>query len=292
MNKIIRNILIFAAVTLSAGFIGAYINSRVPTPDPMQAPGTALWLALPLLTVIILRTFGGDGWKDFGLWPNLKAGWIWYLAALLIPVLATLLVMGLGAMLGAYSFVGFSAQGLRPYLELMAATFFSVMVKNIFEEFAWRGYLTPRFAAAGVRPFFNYLWTGLIWAGWHVPYLLYFLKRSDLLSHTTFSVPVFILSAFITLPLIAVVFGEIRLLSNSVWPAWLMHNMANAISLPLLTYGFIQLNGTPGSLFSPGTEGILYACVMGLAGYGLYKYRTGRQAGEVKQKRMGVEPAV
>ena len=153
-------------------------------------------------------------------------------------------------------------------------------MKNIFEEFAWRGYLTPRLDSLGVHPFLNSLLTGLVWAGWHVPYYLYFLDRSVLESHTTLNLPVFIFLAFLLLPMQALVYGELRLLSRSVWPVWLLHVMANAISLPLLSAGCVILKpGIGGVLLSPGTEGVFHSILMGIIGLGLYFYRrnaTGR----------------
>ena len=68
-----------------------------------------------------------------------------------------------------------------------------------------------------------------------------------------------------------------RLVSKTVWTTWLLHNVANAISLPLLANGFVSLiGGSAGVLLSPGTEGVLYALLMGLVGFGLYRYRMGK----------------
>jgi membrane protease YdiL (CAAX protease family) len=273
MNKTIRNLIIFTAVTLTCGFLGIALDRLNPPQDPLQGLGALVWLVSPLATVLVLRAFGGDGWQDFGIKLNLRASWMWYVTAVLIIPLITLLTLTLGVIFGAISLTGFETEGFHAFLSLMGVTFVSVMVKNIFEEFAWRGYLTPRFEALRLNPFLNHILTGLIWAGWHVPYYLYFLNRDVLQSHTPLSLSAFILLTFILLPLQAIAFGELRLLSNSVWPVWLMHNIANAISLPLLSYGFVKVNGGLGVLLSPGMEGIVYTTLLALAGIGLYKYR-------------------
>jgi membrane protease YdiL (CAAX protease family) len=239
----------------------------------MQSPGAGLWLITPLLTMILLRTFGGDGWQDFGFGLNLKAGWKWYVAALLIIPLTTLMMIALGYVVGAISLSGFAAQGLGAFLSLVGAMFAASLVKNVFEEFAWRGYLTPRLEALRLRPLVNHVLTGFIWAGWHIPYWLFYLDRATLQKHTTFDLTTFIFLALIILPFQAITFGELRLLSKSVWPAWLMHNVANAVSLALLSGSFVQLNGGLGSLLSPGTEGLVHAMLFGLVGIGLYQYR-------------------
>jgi len=274
MNKIIRNLIIFTVVTLGAGFLGIALDRAVPSGDPQQGLGILLWLVAPLATGLLLRAFGGDGWQDFGIKPNLKSGWRWYLAALLIVPLVILLTLGLGALFGASSLSGFAVQGFGAFLSLVGIAFASSLVKNIFEELAWRGYLTPRFEALKLNPFVTYLLTGIIWAGWHIPYWLYFLDRAVLEANTPLNVTTFILVAFTLLPLHAVTYGELRRVSKSVWPGVLMHTLANAISFTLLSNGFVALNGGLGVILSPGTEGIAHAILFALVGIGLYHYRT------------------
>lgn len=273
-KRTIRNIIIFTVVTLSCGFAGIALDRLSPPQDPMQGLGALAWLVSPLAANLLLRWLGRDGWKDFGIRPNLRSGWIWYLVALLLTPLVTILLLALSAVFGAVSFSGFAEKGLGAYLPLVGTLFIGVMVKNIFEEFAWRGYLTPRFEALKLHPFANALLTGFIWAGWHVPYYLYFLNRLELQAHTSLSVPAFILLSFFVLPFQALAYGELRLVSKTVWTTWLLHNVANAISLPLLSYAFVTLaGGFTGVFLSPGSAGILYSLLMGLAGYGLYRYR-------------------
>lgn len=274
MNKSIRNLVIFSIVAVGSGFLGIAVDRLNPPQDPMQGLGVLIWLVLPLAANLLLRALGGDGWKDFGIKPNFKEGWIWYFVALLIVPLVIILTLGLGMVFGAISLSGFTEKGFSAFLPLIFGAFATAMVKNIFEEFAWRGYLTPRFEAIKLHPFANSILTGFIWAGWHIPYYLYFLDRAVLETHTSLSVPAFILLSFLVLPFQALAYGELRLLSKSVWPVWLLHNVANAISLPLLSYGFVTLKtGFSGVLLSPGTEGIVHSLLMGLIGYGMYQYR-------------------
>jgi membrane protease YdiL (CAAX protease family) len=125
-----------------------------------------------------------------------------------------------------------------------------------------------------VHPFLNALLTGLIWAAWHVPYFLYFLNRETFLERTSLSVPGFIWLSFLIFPLISLAFGELRLLSKSVWPGWLMHILANSISLVLISGSFITLSRDfAGVFFSPGTEGVFISILMALIGLELYQIR-------------------
>ncbi|NPV55077.1 MAG: CPBP family intramembrane metalloprotease [Anaerolineae bacterium] len=282
MNKSIRNITIFSLVAVGGGYVGILLDRLSPPQDPMQGLGALVWLVSPLLANLLLRWLGGDGWKDFGLGLKLKRGWLWYLAALLIAPVVTLLVVGVGAAFGALSLPGFSVGWLASFLPLLAAGFGSVAIKNIFEEFAWRGYLTPRLEAVGAHPFLNALITGLVWAAWHIPYYLHFLERTTLEAHTSLNLGVFILLSLALMPLQALAYGELRLASGSVWTVWLLHNIANAISLPLFAGGFVVVNrDLVGTLLSPGTEGVLYSILMALVGWSIYRRRISLKTGKV-----------
>jgi membrane protease YdiL (CAAX protease family) len=48
------------------------------------------------------------------------------------------------------SFEGLARQGSGALLSALAIGFAGSLLKNIGEEFAWRGYLTPRFKALGL----------------------------------------------------------------------------------------------------------------------------------------------
>jgi membrane protease YdiL (CAAX protease family) len=274
MNRSIRNIIIFGGVTLGCGFLGNAINSLYHPTDPMQSLGVLIWLISPLAANLLLRALGKEGWNDFGISPNLKSGWRWYLAALLIIPVISLVMIALGALFGSTAVPGLSPQGLSTFLSLLGVGIAGNLVKNLFEEFAWRGYLTPRLEALHASPFVSAIVTGAIWTSWHIPYYLYFLSQTARQSQTSLSVPVLILLAFIMLPMQAFAYGELRLLSKSVWPGWLMHTLANAFSFTLVTGGFVVLSKNFSSiLLSPGTEGVGYSILMALAGWALHQYR-------------------
>lgn len=288
-----RNLLLFAIIAVGGGFVGIAIDQLSPPQDRLQGLGALLWLIAPLVANLFLRTFGGDGWQDFGLRPNLVAGRIWYLAALLIVPGVILLTLGVSTLFGTVSLSGFTEQGFGAFLSLTGIAFGMAMVKNIFEEFAWRGYLTPRFEALQMHPFVSSLLTGFIWAGWHIPYYLYYLDQAARQQHTSLSAPELIMIALFVLPFQALAYGELRLLSKSVWSAWLMHTTANAISLTLVSGGFVVVaSGFVGILLAPGTEGILHSLFMGMIGLGLYRYRASRKARQRTDKEIHDQPIV
>lgn len=266
----IRNLIIFTVITLSSGWLGAALDRATATPDPQQGLGILLWILAPMVTGLLLRALGGDGWQDAGIKPHLPAGWRWYLAALLLFPLVSLPLFGVGSLVGAFSLPGFATQGFGTFAALTVVAFTGSFGKNILEEFAWRGYLTPRFAAFNLHPFLNHLLTGIIWAGWHIPYWLYFV---DVQQFTALSTPAFMGLAMAALVITAITYGELRLLSQSVWPAVVLHSMANAITATLLLNGFLHLNGGLGVIFSPGNDGITHSILFACVGIGFYAYR-------------------
>ncbi|MBI3152319.1 MAG: CPBP family intramembrane metalloprotease [Chloroflexi bacterium] len=280
MNKIIRNIIIVALFTVGGGWLGIWLNTVTSnTQPPMQSLGVLVWLATPALSGMLLRAFGGDGWKDSGFGLNLASGWKWYLVAILVYPLAALLTFGLAALFGILSADGFAAQGFNAYLSVAGTMFVGSLMKNIFEEFAWRGYLTPRLDAAKVHPIVNHLIVGVLWFSWHLPYYYYFLDRAILENSITTSIPVFLVIGLLVMLPTAILFGELRLLSKSVWPVFILHNVINALSMPLLMNGFIEVKGPLAPIFTPTNEGIITSILFGVAGWMLYQYRMKKQAG-------------
>ncbi len=280
MNKTIRNIIIMTLFSAGGGWLGIWLNNLTGnTQLPMQSLGVLVWLVSPALAGILLRAFGGDGWQDAGFKLNLISGWKWYIVALLVYPLAALLAFGLGSVTGAVSATNeFATQEWSAFVAIVGVGIAGSLMKNIFEEFAWRGYLTPRLEAAKVPTFLNHLIVGAIWWSWHLPYYYYFLDRSVLAPYlTVIDLNTFLLLALIVLFPTAILFGELRLVSKSVWPAFVLHNVINGVSLPLVAYGFIKLNGLAGVFLSPTNESLLASLLMGTAGLLLYKYRMNTQ---------------
>jgi membrane protease YdiL (CAAX protease family) len=235
--------------------------------------GALVWLMSPALSGFLLRALGGDGWKDSGFGLNLPSGWMWYLVAILVYPLAALLTFGVATLFGFISAEGFAAQGFGAYLSVVGVMFVGSLMKNFFEEFAWRSYLTPRLDAAKIHPILNHLITGILWWSWHLPYYYYFLDRATLKSAVSTSIPVFLAIGFFVMFPTAILFGELRLISKSTWTVFLLHNVLNAVSMPLIINGFIRVNGAMGTVFTPTNEGILTSLLMGAAGLFLYQRR-------------------
>ncbi len=270
--RTIRNLIIFTIVVLASGWLGYALDRALNSP-PEERLGLLLWLVLPLLTALLLRTFGGDGWRDFGLRPNLRGNLRWYAVSLLIYPLVALVVLGIGALLGLVTAPDFSFSVL---LALVAGGLAGAFIKNIFEEFAWRGYLAPKVSSLGLNAYVGYALVGLIWGCWHIPYWLFMLDRAQLAASTTQSLATFVPFAIINLIAASIVYGELRQRTNSVWPAVLMHAVGNALVDVLAVSSLIRILPGTDWLVSPAHQSVLTLIIFVVIGVGLHRARVNR----------------
>src|SRR5690606_25373973 len=98
-----------------------------------------------------------------------------------------------------------------------------------------RGYLAPRVYGLGWNDYLAHGTVGLVWGAWHIPYYLYFLDPAGLQEFTDLPRGVFIASAIAAMMAWAIVYGELFLLTRSIWPAVLMHSVEDAFVNPLFT---------------------------------------------------------
>ena len=270
----VRNLVIFIVAVLAVGWVGRALDVMIGSPAS-EGPGMLLWLVLPAGIALLLRAFGGDGWMDFGIRPNLRGNAVWYATALLVyPVLAVFaLVIGSG--LGLITLPNASLNALTLILWAFASGLLPQFIKNIFEEIAWRGYLAPRIHSLRVNDLAGHVIVGLVWGAWHIPYYLFFLDRSVLRDFTTMSLAGFIPLSIVAMVSWAVVYGEIRLLTNSIWPAVLMHMVGNAFVNQLFTGRHIQIVPGMDWLVSP-VNGLISILLFATIGVGLHQLRKRR----------------
>ncbi len=272
-----RNLILFALVTLGSGFVGAGVNALAGAENPMEGPGTLIWLTGPLIAQLLLRAFGGDGWRESGFGLGGLKAWPTYLAAIWAPLLTAAIALAVAVALGIVSPNALTSGDAA--LTAFGVAFAAAAVKNIFEEGAWRGYLTPKLEALRAPAPLTWIVTGVIWASWHIPYYLYFLDPQELAKQTTLGPAALTGLALLMLPLQSIAYGELRLRSGSIWPAWLMHTIANALSTLLFVGGLLTPVAGLSALLSPGTEGIVYGVVLGGIGLALWRARIRASAG-------------
>lgn len=263
-----RNLIIFLVSVLGLAWIAGVIDPLTIHPEAKPGAsglGQLLWLLSPLVIMILLRTFGGDGWDDFGLRPNFKGNGFWWLVSILIfPVVITISIL-IGIL-----FSGLKVEGnmLPVFLSAIVAGLISAMIKNIFEEFAWRGYLAPKVYSLNLNIWLSHVIVGLVWGAWHLPFVFVFWPYLTV-NMLWYFIPLLMVGTISQ----SVIYGEIRLATASVLPAWIMHTIGNAIGNSLLLSGFIQLSSGKELWFSPGAESIVSIILMFAVGYWLHLRR-------------------
>jgi hypothetical protein len=242
-------IMVFIAITLLSGWIGYLVDFILPDQPDGETLGMGIWLLLPFLCGIVIRLVRRD-WKDFGVKPNIKTNIKWYALSVIIFPAMTLMYSLLGWIFGFVEFNSFSVSSLLP---IIGSLFVGMFIKNIFEDFAWQGFLTPKLVKARLGDLQLYLVVGLVWAFWHAPYYLHFLPDSFYSTTSERLVDVFIKSPII-ITVWGVMFVEMTRITRSVWPAVLMHALEDAIpNFLIFEEGIIQFNGIGNLLLNPLT---------------------------------------
>ena len=241
-----KPLMIFIAVTLASGWLGVLLDKVLTDQPEGNSLGMGLWLILPFLAALILRIVSRDG-EGMGLKPNFRKSCVWYLAALLIYPVVTIIVLGLAAFTGGVELSG----DKTALLSLAATAFLFQFVKNIFEEFAWRGYLTPKLIELKLSDWSIYTISGLVWGLWHAAYYIVFLPDGDYFM----SMPrgIYMLYAVLLMVCWNVMYVEIYRLAGSVWPCVLMHAIEDAVPALLVAEGYIVFTGVYDIVFNPAS---------------------------------------
>ncbi|WP_312473520.1 type II CAAX endopeptidase family protein [Neobacillus sp.] len=227
-NKRRYNLLIFIIVVLLSGWLGVLLDSILTEQSEDNSLGMGLWLVLPLLTAILLRIISRD-WKDIGIKPNFKGNIKWYLVSLVIYPLITIITVGFALLLGC---TDLSNGEMYTFFSLAAVSVAGNFIKNIFEEFAWRGYLTPKLIELKFNDWLIYLISGLVWALWHAAYYMVFLPNDYFESISRMGM---LLTGCVLMVCWTVMYVEIYRLTKSVWPCVLMHAVEDAFPTVLVT---------------------------------------------------------
>jgi hypothetical protein len=267
----IRNLVIFTIIVLAIGWIGRGLDVQMGNPSS-EGLGILLWISMPLVTSLVLRAFAGDGWKDFGIKPNFKGNVSWYFVAPLVYPVTTACILIIGSGFGLITFPNPSLSTLGLFFQAFALTLLPNIIKNFFEEAAWRGYLAPKVYSLGLNDYVGHLIVGFVWGAWHIPYYLFYVDRTVLQDFTTLNVATYIPLAIVVMISWAFVYGELRLLTNSIWPAVLMHAVEEAILYPLFIDRHIQILPGTDWLISP-MNGLISVVFFLAIGVGLRQLR-------------------
>ena len=171
-KKILRNVILFSLVAISCGWIGVGVNQLLGEPSNLESLGSGIFIASPIVCMVLLRLLGGDGWKDFPIKPRFKQNTRWYIFAIVVYPVVIGITLFVGKLLG---WVDVSKFSLASYLPVFAAAFLLIFIKNILEETAFRGYLTVKMEQLTKNEWLIYVVVAFVCQIWHLPYNLIFL---------------------------------------------------------------------------------------------------------------------
>lgn len=261
---------VFIFVTITAGIFG-YLLDQVLTEQPEgNSLGMGLWLILPFFTGIVLLIINKD-LNRIGIRPNFKSNLKWYAISVLVFPCITLVSVIVAKISGGLIV---SKIELNALLALMFTTFFADFIKNIFEEFAWRGVLFLYLEKTGMNDWYLYLTNGLIWGMWHITYYMFFLPDEYF---TEISRPMMVIVGLVLMIFWTPMFVEIRRLTNSVWPCVILHSMEDAVPTTLfVTANVFQIEERYSVMLDP-ISGIVPTVLVFFIGLGLRKCRMKRE---------------
>ena len=267
----LTRLVVFSAVALGSGWIGLLVDDALGTAHSMKGQGSLVWIMTPLLVGAVLAL------SDPSLRRSYAVSWLpgrlrAYGVAIGVFPLSFAAAIAVGWAAGVLSPGGLGAFG-----SAVAVNVLPTVLKNIAEEGAWRGYLTPGLLRRRLPDPAVWLVVGVVWGAWHLPYYLWFLDES--LIRSVYDVPP-IIFALIAVPVTICwvpLFTELRILSGSIWPGLIAHSIANLSHTPL-TLGGLPIKPGWGLLVSP-MVGIIPNAIVLAAGLGLWARRTGRLRG-------------
>ena len=267
----LTRLVVFSVVVLGSGWIGLLVDDALGAAHSMKGQGSLVWIMTPLLVGAVLAL------SDPSLRRSYAVSWLpgrlrAYGVAIGVFPLSFVVAIAVGWAAGWLTPAGLGAFG-----GVVAANAVGTVLKNVAEEGAWRGYLTPGLLRRRLPDPAVWLVVGVVWGAWHLPYYLWFLDES--LIRSVYDVPP-IIFALIAVPVTICwvpLFTELRILSGSIWPGLIAHSIANLSQIPL-TLGGLPIKPGWGLLVSP-MVGIIPNAIVLAAGLGLWARRTGRLRG-------------
>ncbi len=246
-----NQIVLFTAIMLVIGFVSRWYDPSVKDFNSQNA-GMFVWLVSPFCLMLIFRAINND-WRSFGVKLQFRKSWIWYVISLLLYPIIIGLILIIGKVAETIDFTNSFSVLTTPVL----AAIIPLFIKNTFEEFTWRGYLTPQFDRMGMSRFKNHLIVGVIWALWHLPFLDLMIRSYSQLSLWV-AFPLMFTGVIVT----AFVYGEMRIRSSTVWTAVVLHTVGNSITNPLISMNIIKLIAGREYIASPTIDNVAYICLM------------------------------
>ena len=271
----LRNLIVFVVGVVALPWLGWGLDvGRGADPHNQQnSLGWLLFILAPVLMSLLVRAVGRAGWQDLGLQPALQGNGKWYVFSILFHPVITVLILLAGFAIGVTLIPDLTAAKLALVGQATALAILPALVKNLFEEFGWRGFLEPKIQMVVRHPLIGHGLVGLVWFAWHLPYYLVLLDPATVRSVAPLGLAVFLPLTLVGLVSAALVYGEIRLLTGSIWPAVLLHVGGNVLIGALLEQRYFSLPGGIAVFMSPGWSSVISSVLFAATGLWLYRRR-------------------
>lgn len=290
MTRARINFVIFAVAVIATGWLGVALDrasgvdlaNGVAMSNTEGTLGQLLFIAGPAVVALALYLFSRDGAGPLGFTLRIRRGTRWFAGAALLYPAITMLAVGAGVLVGSVAFSATPAPGKPGLLAAFGSLLVVQLVKNLFEEFIFRGYGTRTAMALGLKGALTpHLLVGVVWALWHFPLYLMWTSTSDMALLTSVDMLVFLPLLVVGVTATAIVYGELRVQTGSLWPGILLHTMCNAIATPLVVNGHLGFEGHSDLLFSPIPSSLVTMVAFGVVGVVLLRRRTGAATREL-----------
>jgi uncharacterized protein len=218
-SKTLREIIVFLGLTAILSTLAYIPIIQVGSIRGGQSKLTGLLMLAPGLAAVITylvfeHSLRPVGWRP-GKIPYLILG-------LVIPIVYCLFGYGLVWLTGGGKYNGQFPPNFPVFLVTML---FNGTLSALLEEVAWRGFLVPKMIKL-ISFTKTAIITGLIWAIWHYPLIIYSNVRSG-------NTPLLYSLVCFTVFVVGLSFAAawLRLKSGSVWTAALLHGSHNVFML-------------------------------------------------------------
>lgn len=207
-----------------------------------------------LATVIMLSVLTSDGFRRNGPFSLglTRSGWHSWGLALLLPLVVLTITYSLAWLSSAAGFVAPTGNGWFPNLFIKLLIVLLILIPlSLGEEIGFRGYLLPRLRELGSTK--AVVISGFLHGTWHLPLILltsFYLNEGNRL----LTIPLFLM----LLTAAGVMYGVLRLTTDSLWPSVILHSAFNAF---LGVFTTLTVARSPLTIYIIGESGVLTLAV-------------------------------
>jgi len=245
---VMKNILIFVAGVMAIAWGANFWASTLKADPAMTSVGVSIGAMGPLFMAFVLRKLTRQGWDNAGLEVKLKQNRQWYAFSLFYTPIVIILIIATSLMVGVAQMAPDRMAAVSSMLTTFAILLVPMLSLAVGEEFGWRGYMEPSLWSINKHIVVNHVFVGIIWGVWHFPILL-FNSPGD-------TSMVQLLMVILGCVALAIIYGQIRLWSGSVWPCVILHGVSNAVTISVASSKLLLFDDGVSDIISFNTTSV------------------------------------